>query len=619
MTETDCAAGSMVHQAEGRLRLRVRGGGVARLVDVTAACCRIGSAPGCTLRLRAPGVRDVHCLIVRGRGISTVRDLAGDTLLNGASFHEAPLAVGDRLRIGPLEVLVEADTRAEQAELPLLLGAPIGEQLAELIAERQTAPLGADSDLRQQLAQAAAAAEDAWQRVSARQDQAEAAATSRFADIESRLHGLEDVKPHLADVNVRLESLASHETALRQLADQLGAARSDSEAQRSAHAENVLRLEQMAARLSKLEALMDETSHRCSQPQLPVRDAQQDERLHDLASRCEQLEAVLAELRGNQGISQGELQAWQLECRERQEDAQTKLEELAQQLRALSADRWSAMHSATHEERKSAPSRRAVESDTPSTGAVTSALATELPSGEAQETPRTKDELVFEPLSTQAPLSTAEVFQRLGTTVEFDDETPAHPLSRGAGEASAKTLAPQSRAAQTPSHADEDQDSIEEYMARLLGRSRTTPLSELKMDAKPATPSASPESPSPAPPSQGAPAEPYRPRAVAPELSTDMSAMRALANNTARQAIDRHARTSQAIATRGKLALALIALALSVILVSFSANSAMAFWSSLVAMIVAAYWGARYVLLTRSLKRVVREEQESGKKEEPST
>jgi hypothetical protein len=93
--------------AAGELVLRVRGtqrdGQVVRL---HADKCSIGADPRCTLRLRAGGVRPVHCLVLRGRGGAIVRRWAADTRLNGRAFGESPLRPGDRLTVGPVELEV---------------------------------------------------------------------------------------------------------------------------------------------------------------------------------------------------------------------------------------------------------------------------------------------------------------------------------------------------------------------------------------------------------------------------------------------------------------------------------------------------------------------------------
>lgn len=77
-----------------------------RILRIQSPKCTIGSAAGCTLRLRAPGVQDVHCLVLRGPGGLAVRSWSADTRLNGQAFLDSPLTPGDRLVVGPVELEV---------------------------------------------------------------------------------------------------------------------------------------------------------------------------------------------------------------------------------------------------------------------------------------------------------------------------------------------------------------------------------------------------------------------------------------------------------------------------------------------------------------------------------
>ena len=74
-----------------------------QVVRLAAPKCTIGSAEGCTLRLRAAGVRPLHCIILRGSHGTAIRCWARDTRLNGLPFGDSLLAPGDRLSIGPIE------------------------------------------------------------------------------------------------------------------------------------------------------------------------------------------------------------------------------------------------------------------------------------------------------------------------------------------------------------------------------------------------------------------------------------------------------------------------------------------------------------------------------------
>ena len=87
------------------LSLAIRGGEHdGCVIRIRAAKCTVGSAPGCTLRLRSPGVSPLACWILRGPGGTVVRRRASDLQLNGRGFRDAPLSPGDRLRIGPVEL-----------------------------------------------------------------------------------------------------------------------------------------------------------------------------------------------------------------------------------------------------------------------------------------------------------------------------------------------------------------------------------------------------------------------------------------------------------------------------------------------------------------------------------
>ncbi len=104
----------------GDLALRVCGSEYdGRVLRIRSAKCTIGSGEACTLRLQARGIEPLHCLIVRGVHGSVVRRWSRHTRLNGATFIDSLLKVGDRLGIGPLELEVVAGTPdAEDASSP---------------------------------------------------------------------------------------------------------------------------------------------------------------------------------------------------------------------------------------------------------------------------------------------------------------------------------------------------------------------------------------------------------------------------------------------------------------------------------------------------------------------
>ncbi len=115
-----------------------------RIVRLAAAKCTIGAANDCTLRLRADGVAPLHCLILRGPNGTVIRRWAEDTRLNDRNFSDAPLAIGDRLGIGPVELEVVEDEAVdsgvsdEHSESGEQDGALLAEMEAQLVQRERT-------------------------------------------------------------------------------------------------------------------------------------------------------------------------------------------------------------------------------------------------------------------------------------------------------------------------------------------------------------------------------------------------------------------------------------------------------------------------------------------------
>jgi Inner membrane component of T3SS, cytoplasmic domain len=118
------------------LKFRIQGGEHhGRLLRIAAAKCTIGSAPGCTLRLRGEDVEPLHCLIVSGRNGTIIRRNSPRTYLNGGPFEDAALQIGDVLRIGSIELLVVVCQQA--AEIHQLPRAQVVEETAGHKQEQQ--------------------------------------------------------------------------------------------------------------------------------------------------------------------------------------------------------------------------------------------------------------------------------------------------------------------------------------------------------------------------------------------------------------------------------------------------------------------------------------------------
>ena len=114
----------------GLIQLRLRTDG--QVFDLPPGKATIGSSPRCNVRIERPGIQPLHCLIVDGPEGLRVRSWVANTALNGVPFEESPLAVGDCLSLGPIELDV-IDTLATTSQ-PATVESPVAESKdAELV------------------------------------------------------------------------------------------------------------------------------------------------------------------------------------------------------------------------------------------------------------------------------------------------------------------------------------------------------------------------------------------------------------------------------------------------------------------------------------------------------
>jgi hypothetical protein len=138
-TPTATLSNRMQETPPAEVNLRIVGGSRdGQLVRLHSSKCSIGSDRGCTLRLRARGIRPLHCLIVRGREATIIRRWSPDTRLNGSSFTDARLVAGDRLSIGPIEFEVVVDSQSPRSSDATSQPTPRTEQAAQLLEIERT-------------------------------------------------------------------------------------------------------------------------------------------------------------------------------------------------------------------------------------------------------------------------------------------------------------------------------------------------------------------------------------------------------------------------------------------------------------------------------------------------
>jgi hypothetical protein len=254
--------------------------------------------------------------------------------------------------------------------------------------------------------------------------------------------------------------------------------------------------------------------------------------------------------------------------------------------------------------------------------------AEDMPQASAEPEQTEMEPLEIEPERKEArrssPVDLAAVLRKFGAEDLLSEETTAEASScEPTSEAAVAEKPVQTASPTTPGPLDEE-DSIDDYMSRLLERVRGTsgsayrpePPSESKRpeqsEAAPSPLLASQES-TPIRPVVAPSSKPVRmtPITSAPEKQLDLSAMRELANLSAQKALDRHSRKVLIESGRTKLLVAAVGLtaagALSVFRFGFDAP-AFAVHAALFGSVVAVYWGLQYAVLAGKL-----EIQRSGK------
>ena len=251
--------------------------------------------------------------------------------------------------------------------------------------------------------------------------------------------------------------------------------------------------------------------------------------------------------------------------------------------------------------------------------------------GARDEAPASPPEEGTRPLRDGAPVDTAAIFRRLGLRVPQEEPEVEHA---GRSDVESQTAARNERPAsadglpgrQQPSagrpssplaghgEADSsDEESIDDYMAKLLQRVRGTTGEPLEPQTDEPGP-AEYAGPSPARPGWesgfGTPsatgdkpmAKPRR--TAAPEASADLSVLREVANVAAHAAISRHGRRTILRLSTAKLIVALLALVAGGGLIWmwwFFRTSDLTFYAGLVGLLIALFWGVQYAVLTGKL------------------
>jgi hypothetical protein len=520
-----------------------------QVVRLASRKCTIGAAENCTLRLRAPTIRPVHCLILRGPSETVVRRWSGDTLLNGHAFTDAILTPGDRLRCGPVELewleetqdsgeitramtqVIDRSPRAANTEVFAGNGAieeqrkaleaekqrwhderrreehQLDEQrrqvellLAKQLARRKAADTAPPAGPGQESALASAANPNATQVMTQPFTPRPTADSARVVELEAEL---ERVRVEVEQIQ---QELAAKQVSFEQEVASWKATVAQEQSQLATHAEEVRR---HADQLQQAQAALDADTARIQAAQA------------DLAERDEK---------------------WAAEQKVAEEMWNRRLDELDQRAAALAK-----------------------------LEAEIAARASQLQEAESQLAQSQAD------LSQAAQLQAAQLQAAQLQAAQLQAARPPEAAATVSGDSrdddqdESEDAAPHA-APRVAGNENEDQ-SIEQYMSALLSRvgghsARNGPSAAASVPAAPVVqPASSSPDPSSGPSVPTPPAVERAPRKAAPENTDTLAAMRDLANLNTRVALDRHGKARMIASAWMKATVAIAAFATSVWLV----------------------------------------------------
>ena len=402
--------------------------------------------------------------------------------------------------------------------------------------------------------------------------------------------------------------------------------------------------EQLAAQLAALESQWNALREESQQWQAKHGEAQRgvDEQLERLNRQLAELESqrtrLAAERDGfeaDRAALTEERRQWQFErgalrdaARQDAEKRQRQVEAQLAELESLRAHVAGARDSLAAERKALAEQRRlwelqrvelprqeqpAARTELPST---TSSHALPAATPESPATPAPQ----FEKPTKRLPVDLNELFGRVGAKLALPQEgepaatTPIKTPPLRTVPRPANAHRPQQSPAASAA-AEGKEESIDDYMSRLMqrvrpgtGESQDRPRAKQRHEPTRAARQTSPD-PTAVEPSQPAVAtaqppdepEPVEARPRTPPKHIELSAFRELANMSARHAIQQHSRRTLVRAMHGKLTVTFVAFVASIGLFwlwrQFGACK-LTFCSSLLATVVAIFWGLEYAILT---------------------
>jgi hypothetical protein len=603
-------------------------------------------------------VDEVHCLILRGPNGAVIRRWSPDTRLNGRTFTNAPLSAGDRLSIGWLELEVVATGE---------IAAPSPGADAFYTDQYQEHPTPAESTKEYEL-----------KLQSEQLDARESRLLQEETSLDLRAKQLEDTATKLRTEQNKFEEERRQWEELRSASlsaesRQLDACKSQLLQQEESLDLRAKQLEDTTAKLRAEQNILEEERRQWEELRSASLSAESRQRAAAEEEQLARLKAQKAELESQrqtwtlqqqQWRAEQELSQQQLQDRQRQlDERKTELEALAAELEnkadelkkqsaeilAQSADLQTRaaevdlMRSNLENEGKQweescnareiilASREEEAEQKAAQLEILQARFQAEKQNWEQQFARQQRDRELWEAQRTEQAASkehsttgktpAVEASRPSQTDKSPEDSDDRRPLGHDTdkpGKTDSST-ADETTDGDFPEHAPaHEEESVDDYMARLMQRIRSTQGELISGTDNPYTSTSSRRDTAPSP-LETAPASPaapvsklaqrgepveLMPHTLAPEKQVDITVLRNLAKYSMQNALGTYDRGQMMRSMYSKLAVALIGgltgLGLLCVWQMWFPNN-LTFFSAMMSFVVAIVWGAQYVILTIQL------------------
>lgn len=637
-TEQPCSESSTAICSPPTYALRLHGGTEdERLLPIPLGKHSIGSGPRSSLRLQREGVQPLECLIVRDDTGLRVRRWSDTTLVNGQPFDDVRLTPGDRLTMGSLELEVIAPESGEE------FTAEVSRPKEHRQVARPAETLLVSSAAREEFERRAAGiARRRSRRVLAalrRQRQEHDELLGRVDELVRKVESVVVERPVERPVEPsptegrrtervsEAELLHKTENRVHQLADELGSVREQLAARDVELAQARFSIDALERQLidsqHTLHAFVEERVSWESQFN------ELESRLSEYVRQIQDLESQLEQVRTAQAEAASAPPAEIAECVSETPATEPPHEEHFEEQSVAVAEEPPAI-----EKPQACEAAQEVASETPpeTAGEVVNESISEpgeavvvgegLPEDEAQ-VDAALEHLRGLSIWREEAEAAAETRGENSASAAAEECAPPKPVESGSFIDRYAHLFPPEDAASDPSPAmkppapvqppaparveepsnahdgtHSDEESVEQYMARLLERMRgpsTKPATEDESaEMEPSTPVepvalAEESQPAHAPITD---IEELRSKVAAPERTSDIAAMRALANQSARHAIGVHTASKLRRSARTRTVIALLGAAVGIyLLLDAPGWKSLQFASGCLAAVIALYWG----------------------------